>query len=83
MGETSRVAVEERHQRQQSALLHLAQLPANDEMSLDDMFWAIVRVASDVIECDRLGIWLFDTELDTLTNQTLYTQSTNKHSQGL
>ena len=76
-----RVELEARHQRQQSALLHLAQLPANTEMSLLDMYRSVTRTAAHVLKCERASVWLFNakrTELECLDH---YVYSENNHHQ--
>ncbi len=76
-----RVELEARHQRQQSALLHLAQLPANTEMSLLDMYRSVTRTAAHVLECERASVWLFNKKRTELQCLDHYVYSENNHHQ--
>jgi len=74
-----RVELEATHQRQQSALLHLAQLPANSEMSLLDMYRSVTRTASHVLDCQQTSIWFFNEERTKLECLDHYTYDKNTH----
>lgn len=76
-----RVELEATHQRQQSALLHLAQLPANSEMSLIDMYRSVTRTASNVLQCQRASVWFFNEEHTELECMDHYCNAENSHSQ--
>ena len=75
-----RVELEATHQRQQSALLHLAQLPANSEMSLIDMYRSVTRTASHVLRCERASVWFFNEEHSELVCMDNYSSPENSHS---
>ena len=76
-----RVELEATHQRQQSALLHLAQLPANSEMSLIDMYRSVTRTASHVLKCERASVWFFNEEHTELVCMDHYSSAENTHCQ--
>lgn len=74
-----RAELETTHQRQQSALLHLAQLPANSDMSLHEMFRSVTRTAAHVSNCDFVSIWFFNEDRTSLTCKDQYLFAENLH----
>ncbi|WCJ59021.1 PAS domain S-box protein [Fontisphaera persica] len=73
----------ERMQRQQQALSRLAVSPAVAEGDLDTLARLVTETGAEVLEVERVSLWLLDEARGELRCHDLFECSLNRHSSGM
>lgn len=72
----------QRLQLQNDVLLRLARRPIANPADRQAAFEQIAEAAADVLETERVGIWLFDSEHQSIRLRALFERSQRRHSAG-
>lgn len=77
------IAEEAIMQQQASALLQLSQSPAISQGQLQAAFQEITEVTAQLLQIERVSVWLFDAAQAKIECIDLFERSTQRHSQGV